>query len=743
MTTSAVIEGKSRADARLEELVPVAGDEGQELVAALAEVGFEQLSAARRTGELRLDLRCQIEDVVATAVILPHAPGGKAFVRTRLFDIGYLSEEGANPSRPVLAAVRRLGKVLERAAVARPVVALLADPDARVAGRGMQALRESAPAGDDIHFEAVEALAAFDVTRCNRRPDVAPRQLGIGALIVVQGDELVVHRARGRVVDGDGVHTTRNVQRRARIWQDGAWQHLRMVARCTDCKVRHECAGVFEERAPDPMPAAALAERLRTSDLARAGRRVLGTAVFQSFIQSMAADVDADDSAPQTSPALVVVEAAQLTDRQGRARLAKAMSAAGADAHILVVGRGPLALVGAPAEADGSAVSQVHDPLHIRPAEVARVARSLGGTLLALQDYRLAGRDGADPWWLLYRQRGHGRPLPVLQHITMVANRRCVTVCRYCDLPLRMKDSMTLREALAAIEETAVLGAVALEFFGGEVTLRGDLFSILAFAQRLGVQTFVTTTGVGLDDAELDRMVAAGIKDLSISVDAPSAEVHDDLKGREGMFAAATRAAKELKARGTDWVSFNSVVTRFNYQLLPGVVELAGELGLDGSTFFFCQPLAEIGNETPLLNEEEVSQLVNDILPRCREIAARVNVQLGVRPAIDLEACSHEQVAARVGSGTYCRIFETDEPCSIAKRIVAIHPGGDVRLCNQPVFQFKPDPVVGNLREMHLGEVLLSERAACFRREAGRLPDCRFCTFDHPLPTGGDEGKHT
>ena len=285
--------------------------------------------------------------------------------------------------------------------------------------------------------------------------------------------------------------------------------------------------------------------------------------------------------------------------------------------------------------------------------------------------------------------------------------------------------------------------AVALEFFGGEVTLRGDLFSILAFAQRLGVQTFVTTTGVGLDDAELDRMVAAGIKDLSISVDAPSAEVHDDLKGREGMFAAATRAAKELKARGTDWVSFNSVVTRFNYQLLPGVVELAGELGLDGSTFFFCQPLAEIGNETPLLNEEEVSQLVNDILPRCREIAARVNVQLGVRPAIDLEACSHEQVAARVGSGTYCRIFETDEPCSIAKRIVAIHPGGDVRLCNQPVFQFKPDPVVGNLREMHLGEVLLSERAACFRREAGRLPDCRFCTFDHPLPTGGDEGKHT
>ena len=27
--------------------------------------------------------------------------------------------------------------------------------------------------------------------------------------------------------------------------------------------------------------------------------------------------------------------------------------------------------------------------------------------------------------------------MPAVQHITMVANRRCVTVCRYCDLPLR------------------------------------------------------------------------------------------------------------------------------------------------------------------------------------------------------------------------------------------------------------------------------------------------------------------
>lgn len=756
-TAEKTAETSDRATARLDELVAAQGDEADELRAGLAAAGIETLTAMRRIGELRLTFRLTADGTEAAAVVLPSRPTGRAFVRTRWFDLGYLSDEGATPPRAVLNAVRQLGRALEKAAVARPALALLIDPSAQTSGRGMQALRASSPSGVDLSFMANGELLQFDVTRCSRRKDVAPREAGIAALLLQRPDGVAVFRARGAAAMGDGVHTSRMVHGRAWLRLADSWRALRLADRCRACSVRFSCAGVFnlDDGAVDrPLPsgprdvdmAGVAAEglaplRTQIAAMTASGprRAVLGGPAFGQLIGHLAPRPPDREVRDADSGSLLVVEAELLTSRDGRASLARALSDAGDELEVLVVGRAPQALVLAERSVGQIQPGAVGFELAIRPAEVARVARSLAGTRLELQDYRLAGRDGAEPWWLRYRPQGQGRPMPAVQHITMVANRRCVTVCRYCDLPLRMTASMTLREALAAIEETAVLGAEALEFFGGEVTLRQDLFAILAFASRLGVQTFVTTTGVGLDDDDLGRLVSAGIQDLSISVDAPEAAVHDDLKGREGMFAAATHAARTLKQRGATWVSFNSVITRFNYELLPGVVELAGELGLDGSTFFFCQPLAEIGNETPLMTEAEVSHLVNDILPRCREIATRVGVQLGVRPAVDLEACNPEQVAARVGSGTYCRIYETEEPCSIARRIVSIHPGGDVRLCNQPVFQFVPEPVVGNLREMHLGEVLLSDRAECFRKEAGRLPDCRFCTFDHPLPdeTGG------
>ena len=587
MATAAESIDQDRANARLDELVAVQGDEAVELRSELAAAGIEILSAMRRTGELRLTFRSTLDGTEAAAVILPRRPTGKAFVRTRWFDLGYLSDEGATPPRAVLNAVRQLAKALEKAAAARPALTLLADPEARTSGRGMQALRGSQPAGVDLRFQASGELLAFDVARCSRRKDVEPRLAGIGTLLLQQADGLAVYRARAAAVEGDGVHTSRNIHGRAWLWTDGGWQALRLADRCRACSVRFACAGVFSRgqatedgdlppgpRDVDMVGVAAdslepLRAQLTASTATEPKRAVLGSPAFSQLMSRLAPAAAA--SGPQDDAhLLLVVEAALLTSRDGRASLARAMAGAGEDLEVLVVGRAPHALVMTESGANPEEAGTDGTELVIAPAEVARVARSLAGTRLALQDYRLAGRDGADPWWLRFSPQGSGRPLPAVQHITMVANRRCVTVCRYCDLPLRMTASMTLREALAAIEETAVLGAEALEFFGGEVTLRQDLFAILAFASRLGVQTFVTTTGVGLDDDDLGRMVAAGIQDLSISVDAPDAAVHDDLKGREGMFAAATHAARTLKEKGATWVSFNSVITRFNYELLPG-----------------------------------------------------------------------------------------------------------------------------------------------------------------------------
>jgi len=327
-------------------------------------------------------------------------------------------------------------------------------------------------------------------------------------------------------------------------------------------------------------------------------------------------------------------------------------------------------------------------------------------------------------------------PLAAPAHLTVLANRKCVTVCRYCNLPLRLRDNMTATEVFATLEEAAVLGTRHVELFGGEVTLRKDLYALVAFAGALGLKCDLTTTGVGLDDDALARLAHAGINDLSISLDSTRAEVHDHLKNRDGMFDAAVTAARALKRHGAPWVGLNTVLTRANWRDLPGLVDLCAELGLQGVTAFFCQPLAEIGQSTDLLHADEVRAFVEDVLPAARHRAERHRVVLHARPAIDAEAEGADEptrahLYERVAAGTYTWLFESSAPCRIVEKLACVQPSGDVRVCNQPIVQFAPEAVVGNLAHATLAEILASETTARFRKRAGRFEFCRCCTFIH------------
>jgi len=354
---------------------------------------------------------------------------------------------------------------------------------------------------------------------------------------------------------------------------------------------------------------------------------------------------------------------------------------------------------------------------------------------MGLVDYALTGRDGADPWFLRYGIGSCTRTVPVVRHATIVVNRKCVTICRYCDLPLRIRRNMTLQEAFRVIEEAGVLGVERMEFFGGEVTLRKDLFDLLAYARRLGMQTFVTTTGVGLDDDYLRELAACRVTDLSVSIDSAVPAVHDYLKNREGMHEAAVHAAVTLKRFGAPWVGLNSVIVSENYRQLPGVVELAADLGLQGAIFFFCQPVAEMGKRQEILSLGQARELLKEVLPSCRRIAAERGVSLGVRPALDMLSPGGDDQARLVSEATYCRILQTDDPCRVANELVSVDPVGDVRLCNQPLMQFGTDAVIGNINETPLSRILSSDAAMAFRVGAGRFRDCRHCTFDHEART--------
>lgn len=688
-------------------------------------------SALHRPDEVQLAMAADgpsADNLVVTLAISPRTASGPALLRTQWFDFGYLSAGNLDPApmRQILSVAKQFAAVADDAAIARHLMAAMRPAEHSTSHRldpGSQLARDGVATSSGKTVEFSPAL-------CSRRPELPPRAAGPRALLIGVADKSAKHSLSSWTVF-DGAQQPGSAEMSARAMAGRCWvrtaeglRRLTMHPTCAACAVRGECAGCWHPTESEP-------------DARQFLELALADAALHGPVEAIGSELTAlvGHETAHTTAQILAISGADLSRRDGRLALAKRLRRVPQPTAVLVLGRQPAVI----AQSNGTEIRP--DLLaQLQPADAPLVARSLLGGALQLSQARWPGRDRADPWWLKLEVRKANQPdrQPV-EHVTLLLNRRCVTVCRYCDLPLRLRDDMPLSQVWAVLEEVAAQGAKSLEFFGGEVTLRPDLLTILARARELGLQTFVTTTGVGIDDNKLRLLARAEIHDLSISCDAADPAIHDDLKSRQGMHAAALHAARGLRRHLAPQVGWNSVITPFNLDELPKVVALAGDLGLDGATFFLCQPVAELGNATPLLSRDQYRHLLNDVLPRCQEIGRERGVHVGIRPAIDREPTAPAKLLDRLAEGTYNRIHATQIPCRVVDHMVSIHAGGDVRLCNQPLMQFETSAVVGNLNAQGLQEVFVSPAAQRFRAKAGHLEVCRFCTFDHATD-GADHG---
>lgn len=155
---------------------------------------------------------------------------------------------------------------------------------------------------------------------------------------------------------------------------------------------------------------------------------------------------------------------------------------------------------------------------------------------------------------------------------------RCNLQCAYCYNPLDLgsyRDELRADEWLRVIGEAARLGVMQMHFSGGEPTLRpDDLVAFVAAARAGGLYTNLITQGTFLSDALLDRLAAAGLDHIQISVQAADAAAGDAMAGavvHEKKFDAIRRAV----ARGKFAITINCVLHRANIDSLEDVIALA------------------------------------------------------------------------------------------------------------------------------------------------------------------------
>ena len=152
------------------------------------------------------------------------------------------------------------------------------------------------------------------------------------------------------------------------------------------------------------------------------------------------------------------------------------------------------------------------------------------------------------------------KPLVVSFELTSSCNANC----RHCDKGGIRPDEMPLSpQEIGRIYRE--LRPVAVQLSGGEPLLRRDLLDVVsAVKESAGMPYLIlVTNGRLLDVALYRRLRAAGVDQVSISLDFPDAR-HDDFRAIPGLFGHLERTIPQLTACGNRDIVLNTAITKMN-----------------------------------------------------------------------------------------------------------------------------------------------------------------------------------
>jgi radical SAM protein with 4Fe4S-binding SPASM domain len=165
-------------------------------------------------------------------------------------------------------------------------------------------------------------------------------------------------------------------------------------------------------------------------------------------------------------------------------------------------------------------------------------------------------------------------------------------------------------EAFQLIDDICEVSKPVLVLSGGEPLLRPDIFEIAAYGTSKGLRMCMATNGSLVTDAVCARMKETQIRMVSLSLDGPSAEIHDNFRNSAGAFSGVIRAAQTLKRNGIPFL-INSSFTKRNQSDIAATFRLAKGLGATAWYMFMIVPTGrgqEIMDE--LISAEDYEEIL-------------------------------------------------------------------------------------------------------------------------------------
>ena len=210
-------------------------------------------------------------------------------------------------------------------------------------------------------------------------------------------------------------------------------------------------------------------------------------------------------------------------------------------------------------------------------------------------------------------------PYVVIWEMTRACDLACVH-CRAAAQSRRSHFELTSGEGFRLLDQIAELGPKVFVITGGDPLKRDDLYDMIAYAKKIGLEPSVTPSATPLLTPEaIVKMKEHGVARLAISLDHYKREDHDSFRRVDGSFDLTIRAIEAARDNGIP-IQINSTVSKRTAADMPKMAEtLAKYPNIVMWSVFFLVPTGR-AKTADMIEAEEVETLFGELY----EISKRV-----------------------------------------------------------------------------------------------------------------------
>ena len=154
---------------------------------------------------------------------------------------------------------------------------------------------------------------------------------------------------------------------------------------------------------------------------------------------------------------------------------------------------------------------------------------------------------------------------------------KCPLKCSQCYCSLETGKNIDIAVAENKVKEAAEIGVKIVNLSGGETLCYPHLYELVKTIKYYGLIANISTSGVGLDERTLDRLVECKIDGISISLNGSTEEINSQT--RDG-YKYAIKALELLKEKNFKKTTINWVMHKTNAENFPQIIELAEKMNV-------------------------------------------------------------------------------------------------------------------------------------------------------------------